>query len=289
MKKRPVEPILWRQYRRLEKDEKKLRADLAVLYKVHEGRISNVITNTYNFVAIDGKPKHAMLMRRIPSQEAALLKQQIKRLNPAAPLKFDNINRLDATRLGLTIAELELAAEEERLIISHLRHNVEECWNAFEDWLDYYNVAMTTAVISAIVKDKRYPIHETIIKNHRNLAENTTKRLEEVIVRGMPMKDAIPFVSEYVTRREQHGSDTLLYYEGTRTTVDTLEEVVKDIADYFRTVCIHDGKTCEKCKDIEKEQEFEPVPIDDFEAGVTAPPFHPYCRCGIEVIFHDDD
>ena len=53
----------------------------------------------------------------------------------------------------------------------------------------------------------------------------------------------------------------------------------------FEVVGTLDGITCNVCGDMDGLH----YPMKDFEAGVTAPPFHPNCRCCTAPYFTDDD
>lgn len=287
MKKRPIQPILKRRFRRLEKDEAKTRKALLSLYKAHAVDIASFVHAAY-LTARDGdRLRHANLMKRIDSNEATKLRRDGAK--QGVVLKFDALNKMEGIEAGLLIAEYAIAEEEQRLLTAHLKQNIEDTWEEVEEYLEYYYATMTAAALAVLLSDERYPIAKTLRGNHKHLAEMTARRIEQNIVRGMNESDAVKDVVDYVTRRERSNSDSVLYYEGTRTTNETVRAVVDDIADYFYTVCVNDNKTCKQCKEIEAEQAYFPVPLTDYEAGITAPPFHPYCRCGIEVIYHDAD
>lgn len=298
MKKRSVEPVLKRQYKSLHKSETKLQKQLARLHKAHTADIAAIITTAYIAASVGDKLSHAALLDRISPAEAARLARDTKRLRGEAPdteafpfsvLHFDRLNRLDGIRASLILSEYNLAAEEERLIMAHLQRHSELSWQAFESWLDYHAAPMTAAAIAAILRDKQYPVSDTIYRNHRSTAEQTIKKIEQNIIRGNSDSEAIKDITAYVSRREKARSDSVIFYEGTRVTIETLGAVTRNIADYFRSITIKDGKACQTCKDIEVEQIKNPIPINDMVAGVTAPPFHNYCRCGIEVIYRDDN
>ena len=53
----------------------------------------------------------------------------------------------------------------------------------------------------------------------------------------------------------------------------------------FEIVATLDGSTCGICGEFDGEHS----PIIDFEPGVTAPPFHPWCRCCTAPYFSDDE
>ena len=46
-----------------------------------------------------------------------------------------------------------------------------------------------------------------------------------------------------------------------------------------------DEKTCETCSGHERAG---PLPISEYSVGVTAPPFHPWCRCTTIPHFNDE-
>ena len=53
----------------------------------------------------------------------------------------------------------------------------------------------------------------------------------------------------------------------------------------YQIVSIMDGRQCKDCQGHEGEHH----PTTDMEVGVTAPPFHPYCRCTTAPYIPDDE
>lgn len=297
MKKRSAQPVLKRRYKALEEAEALTRKKLTRLYRAHAAEVAAMVAAAYGAATVDGKPTHAGLMRRADSKELIRIQREVAKLRremphggafPFSVTKFDKLNRLEALRADLVISECKLAADVEEIIMAHLKQHVEACWIEFEEWWDYYNAAMTAGAIAAILTDERYPIRETLYSHAVKIAGLTANDITSAIISGQDEETAEAHITAQNERREQTAADNTLYYEGTRTTIATLDEVVKDFVLRFRSVCIHDGKACELCLRIEDAQRREPVPVEDLKPGETAPPFHNNCRCGVEVVFDDD-
>lgn len=46
-----------------------------------------------------------------------------------------------------------------------------------------------------------------------------------------------------------------------------------------------ESRACDYCKQVGRDTEREPVPIDKMESGLNAPPMHPYCRCAVAEVY----
>lgn len=294
-----LEPVLKRRYKALTRAEQQTRAQLRRLYKGHTAGVVACVRAIYDGATVNGATSHAALMRRIDGRDAVRLALRVRRLRGSVPdadtfpfnvARFDRLNKLDGARAELALMEYELAAEEYAVIMAHLRKQAEETWLAIEEWYDYMHLAAYTAAnIDAILTDTQYPIRSTLYHDHAALADKTAKRIQEAIVRGDSPSTAARSIAQYVEGRERHNSDAVLFYEGTRTVTEAVREALGDNVTAYRSVTIHDAKACELCRAIEAEQAANPVPVDDFVAGINAPPFHPYCRCYIEVAEYDED
>lgn len=269
----------------LERKETDLRAELSVLYLAHEADIEALIDTMY--ARPDGKATAA---------EIARLKEHIKETKKALPennddvfplsvQRFDQLNRLDVSKAELTISELQLANNVYDLINKHLRDYVQELFYALEDWLDLRNAVMSAGVLASICADSKYPIWNTIRDNHVRLAATTYDQIRKAMVRGENAEKAAASVVPYNHRQAQARDDSVLYYEGTRTTTDTVQTVVEGEGKYFYSVYVPDGKACEHCRETSEYQKQNPVPMDEMVAGDNAPPFHPFCRCGVEIVW----
>ena len=102
----------------------------------------------------------------------------------------------------------------------------------------------------------------------------TGQHPDAVVKEIMKTFDASKFNAKRLVLTEQAYFTTLAQKDGYKET--GLSE--------YQVVTIMDGKTCDDCE----KHEGEHFPIDQMEAGVTAPPFHPYCRCTTAPYFPDD-
>ena len=49
-----------------------------------------------------------------------------------------------------------------------------------------------------------------------------------------------------------------------------------------------ESRACDYCKQVGRDTEREPVPVDKMESGLNAPPMHPYCRCAVAEVYVED-
>lgn len=56
--------------------------------------------------------------------------------------------------------------------------------------------------------------------------------------------------------------------------------------EYFKLM--PDSRACDYCKQVGRDTEREPDPVDKMESGLNAPPMHPYCRCAVAEVYVED-
>lgn len=298
MKKRSIARFLNRQYKQLETREQKTRARLNRLYMAYNSTVESIIHDLYMSCVIDGKPDYSQLFRRITKSKAAELQRKTAELKQIIPeeaaavfpftvTRFDTLNRLDAAKVSFILNQSALAEAEYKLIDAHLSAFCKDTWTALEEYLEVDWMYPEAGVVRFLTEDQEHPIRETLYRNNLHIAEQVTERVRQSITRGEPVQACVKTVTEYAERQERGTTERVLFTEGTRTAVDTVTEELEPYIEAFYTVCVKDEKTCEVCKGVEAEQQIHPVAIEYYKPGTTAPPWHPYCRCGIEVIWND--
>lgn len=238
----------------------------------------------------DGNLKYSRLLQKIDRNTAKSLQtmqeELLEKLDgdefaevrgeyPLSVMDFDQLNRIDAVKAIYGMADLKTAMRESVLIREH-----------FEMWADtVFAMVETYYGIKSLSKIKVQHDFEPQLYHQRLTAGlDAGKRASLDLLRAMPVDKAIDDVTGYLAKKDKQVTDRIVFTEGTTVTEEVAVEAIKDRVQAFRSISVKDGKTCADCKAIETEQEANPVPIDNYMPGVTAPPFHPYCRCWIDFV-----
>lgn len=300
MKRKDINPLLMEQYERLQAEEKRARKLLGQLYKSSSARIRTIAASLFHDCTTGEHVNHAALFRTIKPAQAMDLQRQTAQARrvygdmaaadfPFTVTRFDRLNRLDAARAQLILNELDTAAEIDSMLYIHIHAHVMMTMAATIGYLELQDFKMTEKMADAATRNDERPVICSLYEQHRAAGEREATLLQQAMTRGEDADKAAALVTDYAEKRAQSNTDRLMFTEDTRATAEAVREVVKDYVEAFYTVCIHDDKTCSTCTGIAAEQQMDPVPIEDFKPGITAPPFHPWCRCGIEVVWLADE
>ena len=297
MKKVLINTLLQKQYSNLEKKEEILRAELAGISEAKKQAMKALIVTLYQECTTKfGNIDYRQMYKPLPKNHSVVLKHRVEQASrlvnindyPFTALSFDGLNRLDATQYELAIVEAEHAHEIYELyhhfLLGHVLTVAEETTTSV---LMQYE--LKPKQIEKITTNKKYPVDKAIANRCYETSRTLTRQLQDAIMRCTPVDKALPLLMGYVERKDKNSIDKIIYTENTRVTNETVAEIIRPFAKAFRTVCVDDGKACETCLDIEDEQLHNPVPFEDFIAGATAPPFHPFCRCGYEIEWSDNN
>lgn len=120
--------------------------------------------------------------------------------------------------------------------------------------------------------------------NKQRLVGSLQTQLTQSIITGKAPDEAIRSLSEeFRVSRNQAGR--LIMTESAAFTSSAQEKTYKDLdVEKFEIVATLDNKTSAICQDLDGHV----FDMKDFEVGVTAPPFHPWCRT-VTVPFFEDD
>lgn len=277
-----LEPILRKHFKKLARIEKRDQADAIHAY---DRLVSQAIGLIIDYLS---GPDGAI---RQPAERLSLLRSRRVMADARAAgiiiPAFDEIHRLtiaEALRAELRIIQARQANTAETIIMESLSEQAEGLWAALAEHLSVARMKLTAEEIEALIHDDEYPIGPTLQNNHGAIADRVSLQIWQSRAQG---KDAITIANEaaaYMRKTTREAFSAVEYYEDTRIASEVAMEALEGVGEeYFRTRCIHDGKACQTCLRIEEEQETNPVRLSEKAIGKNAPPFHPYCRCWIEV------
>ena len=114
------------------------------------------------------------------------------------------------------------------------------------------------------------------------------QQLTRTIIQGKAPDEAIKEITKYVTDKTKNAkvaAGRLVMTESAFISSAAQKDAFKDLdVDEFEIVATLDSHTSEICQEMDGQH----FPMKDFEPGVTAPPFHPYCRSTTVPYFDDE-
>lgn len=125
---------------------------------------------------------------------------------------------------------------------------------------------------------------ERIWNSRTQLVSELHNQLTRTCILGKPPDDAIKAISKkFNTSKNQAGR--LVMTEQAYFHSVAQQEAFKELdIEEFEVVATLDNLTSEICQEMDGKH----FPMKDYEPGVTAPPFHPWCR-SVTVPYFDDD
>ena len=125
---------------------------------------------------------------------------------------------------------------------------------------------------------------DTLWGNKKKLINLLDQSMSRMVLTGQHPSVVIKEIMKTLNASENSARRLVLTEQAYFTTLSQKDGYRESGLSEYQVVTIMDGKTCDDCQDHEGEHH----PTDQMEVGVTAPPFHPYCRCTTAPYFPDD-
>ncbi len=111
--------------------------------------------------------------------------------------------------------------------------------------------------------------------NKQALVNNVNANLTQMIIRGEAPDRAIKAIAhQFDVAKNKAGR--LVMTEAAAFSSVAQKDCYKDLAvEQYKVVATFDGETCSLCGDLDGKT----FKVSEYQAGLTAPPFHPWCRC----------
>lgn len=114
------------------------------------------------------------------------------------------------------------------------------------------------------------------------------QQLTRTVIQGKAPDEAIKELSKYVTDKTKNAkiaAGRLVMTESAFISAAAQEDAFKELdVEEFEIVATLDSHTSEICQEMDGQH----FPMKDYEPGVTAPPFHPWCRSTTVPYFDDE-
>ena len=225
-------------------------------------------------------------------RENAINQQWIKELENASA-KY-HISRLEAlkvrTQQAVEVAfgnELdEVDAMVKKIFTNDYYHSIYEMQKGFNIGWEIGQIderKLEKIVSSPWATDGKH-FSERIWNSRTQLVSELHNQLTRTCILGKPPDDAIKAISKkFNTSKNQAGR--LVMTEQAYFHSVAQQEAFKELdVEEFEVVATLDNLTSEICQEMDGKH----FPMKDYEPGVTAPPFHPWCR-SVTVPYFDDD
>ena len=125
---------------------------------------------------------------------------------------------------------------------------------------------------------------DRIWENKTKLIGTLNKTLTQSIIRGEAPDKAIKEISR-VMEVDKKKAGRLVMTESAFIASESQKDCYKELGvKYFEVLATLDSHTCSDCG----VREGEKIPMSEYKSGITAPPFHPYCRCCTVPAFDDE-
>ena len=141
---------------------------------------------------------------------------------------------------------------------------------------------MTTAV-NANFEGAKWS--ERIWKRQEQLRNLVKTEVTRALIRGENGTTIAQRIRKYmdVSRTD---AERLAITEHARVQTLAQQDIMKENGfEYFKLM--PESRACDYCKQVGRDTEREPVPVDKMESGLNAPPMHPYCRCAVAEVYLD--
>lgn len=224
-------------------------------------------------------------------QENAVSKEWMKQLENASARV--HVSRLDSLKLQLQQQAEVLHGAQSEALNSSLKEVYERGYyhTAFE-LQKGIGVGWTLHGLtdSAICKVLSRPwtldgqtFSDRIWSNKERLVNTVNTQLTQMIMRGAAPDKAIKAISDrFKVSKSQAGR--LVMTESAAFANEARKDCFKDIGvERYRIIGTLDGETCSLCGSLDGKV----YPMSEYQVGLTAPPFHPWCRCTTAPYYED--
>jgi SPP1 gp7 family putative phage head morphogenesis protein len=225
-------------------------------------------------------------------KENALNGQWVKQLENASA-KF-HISKLESLKMKTQNTLERLYGQAEKRMTSAFGDIYKDsCYRTIYTLQQGFNVGWDVAAINEQSLEKvlvkpwtldKTTFSDRIWKQKQALVDEVHTQLTQNMILGKSPDAAIKAISQKFGASKSNAGRLVMtesaYFANAADKAAYAELGVEE----FEIVGTLDGTTCEICGGLDGSH----LPLSQFEAGVTAPPFHPWCRCTTAPYFEDE-
>lgn len=297
-----------------EKKDLKFYDDLAKQYKAASNRLENEINKWYGRYADNNELTFQQAKIRLKvdeleefhwtvkeyirfGKENALNQQWMKELENAS-IRV-HISRLEALQIQMqhqleTLFDGQLTGMEEHLKRSfentyyHTAYEIHKGFNIGWDLHKFSNDELQNIIFKPWTVDNK-TFSDRIWANKHDLINKLHTELTQSIIRGEGPREVIKAIRELLgadtKRAATYKAGRLIMTESAFFSSAAQQKCFNNLdVEKFEVVATLDGRTSEICQDLDGEI----IDMKDYQIGVTAPPFHVWCRTTTVPWFDDN-
>lgn len=279
-------------------------------YKLAEQQIKNDINKWYRRIADNNEISLADAKKLLKKNELQEFKWTLEEFTEKAKSggwkkELENasarihIQRLEALQLQVRNSIEFLGKEENNLLEEHLLNTYQNTYyqSLYEiskgfDLKTSFNVLdknkINQVIHSPWLKDGKN-FSDRLWQDKKSMVDTLSKKITQSFITGKDLNEAIEDMEMFVSNTVKNKTAVarrLLETESRAYASKAQEQAFKNIdVEQYEIVATLDLKTSEICQEMDNKV----FNMKDFEVGVTAPPFHCYCRTVIAPYFEDDE
>lgn len=289
--------------RQMEDDEAALRDRLSKLYERQAAELEREIAAYYQRYGEGNVIEYRTLLQELSADDRRLLIERMDEFAAKYPQyahlmpirkSIYKLNELEGIQESIKMRMLEIGAIEQGELEEHFRRQAQRAANLAAEQMGFgssfyaVNSQVVTATVGAAwASGSRYS--DAVWGNREKLAAYLNDDFAKGIARGMSYEKLAKALSERFANVSMRDIRRLVYTEGTFLFNEAQAQVHESDFEFYALSCIRDGRACEVCRGIERQQKSHPVRFSERKPGANFPPLHPWCRCSYTVEVDDWD
>ena len=285
----------------LTEEENRLRKRLLNYYEQETKSLENEIASYFTKYGEDNVIQFRLLKESLPEADKQLLFErfddfavkypQYANLLPVRESIY-KLDRLQGLQWSAYLQGAEMAGLEATEIGKHLTKTALRGANSSAQILgfgkEFYNER--SDIIKKVVNldwSRGKNFSQNIWDNKIALSQTLNTEIAQGFARGDSYQKLSKTLRDRFVGVQKRQSDRLIYTEGTFVMNESQASVFQDLFGYYKIQTMEDGKVCDICRAVSKVSDEFPVRFVDRVQGENFPPFHPWCRCGFEIVVED--
>ena len=308
MNSRQEEAEYWRARRdellgQMADDERELFAKLDRLYASESAKLERDIAAYYQRYGEGNVIEYRTLLTSLSEADRRLLMERMEDFARKYPQyahlmpireSIYKLNELEGIQAAIRLQQLEIGAIEQGMFEEHFERQAQRGANFAAEQMGFgenfytLNAQVVTETVGAAWAAGQ-AFSERIWENREKLASYLNDDFAKLVARGVAYDKLSHELADRFGHVSARDAKRLVYTEGTFLFNEAQAQVHEQDFEFYALSCIHDGKTCKVCRELESAQQANPVRFSERSPGVNFPPLHPWCRCSYTVEVDDWD
>lgn len=287
----------------LSEDEAELSARLSKVYEAEAAKLDRLIASYYAKYGESNVIEYRRLLQSISADDRALLMERMDEFARRYPQYADlmpvresiyRLNELEAIQMQIHIQQYEIGAVEQGELERHFSEQARRAANMAAEELGFgssfygYDSEVVRATVGAAWASGE-DFSSRVWANRERLAGYLNDDFSKLVARGVSYDEISRELRERLGHDSAKTAMRLVYTEGTYLYNEAQARVHEAEFDGYAISCVHDGRACRACRDLEARQREHPARFSERMPGTNFPPMHPWCRCSYTLEVDDWD